>query len=269
MPNSLEPKDSPEPVRVLATRPEAQNQGWCELLARAGIATVAVPVLAIEPVQEPVRRQALKNLILDFDHFQKVVFVSQNAVRETFTWLDDYWPQLPSGIEYFAVGQKTAEALQERGVAAISCHYSMDSEELLELTQLQQVQGQKILICRGCGGRPHLAVTLESRGARVTFGEFYHRKLPLEAAAKLQQSDFGRSGYRDILAAFSGESLNNLVAVLEAAQIPQWLTIPLVVPGERVAQLARELGFRRVITAVNATDSAMLEALQQWLQGPA
>jgi uroporphyrinogen-III synthase len=252
-------------VRVLATRPEVQNRGWCQRLHDAGFATLPVPVLGIEPVQEPAQRQAIKNLILNFDHFDKVIFVSQNAVHEALQWLDEFWPQLPYGIEYFAVGQKTAQVLQEYGIAASSCKHAMDSDEMLAMPALQDVAGQKILLCRGRGGRPRLAEELEARGAQVSYGEFYERVLPKDAVRKLQQSDFGRAGYIEVLAAFSGESLDNLVQVLTKAGVQDFLGLSLLVPGHRVAAQATDLGFQHVIVAPNATDDAMLKALQYML----
>lgn len=259
-PESMAPES--KPFRVLATRPAAQNAGWCELLQRAGLHSLPVPVLGIEPVQEPSRCQTLKNLILNFDQFSKVIFVSQNAVNETLRWLDDYWPQLPCDIAYFAVGRKTARALEEYGIAANSCSHAMDSDELLALPQLQVVAGEKILLCRGVGGRPRLADVLQERGAQVVYGEFYTRVLPDQAAEMLRQSDFGQGAYTEVLSAFSGESLENLMAVLDAADIAHWREMPVLVPGERVAQQARDAGFTRVIAAFNATDEAMLQALQ-------
>ena len=39
-----------------------------------------------------------------------------------------------------------------------------------------------------------------------------------------------------------------------------------LVPGDRVAQLANDVGFEQVLVAENATDEAMLSALIQWKQ---
>ena len=227
---------------------------------------LAVPVLGIVPVQEPERRQAIKNLILNIDQFEKIIFVSQNAARETLRWLDEFWPQLPADIEYFAVGRKTGQVLSENGISASSCLDAMDSDDLLSLPALERVAGQKILICRGCGGRPRLGEQLTARGAAVTYGEFYQRTLPDTAISALRNSDFGRGDYREIISVFSGESLSNLIQVLTLAEIHQWRELPLLVPGQRVAQQARECGFAQIITAVNATDAAMLDALRHWLQ---
>lgn len=250
--------------RVLATRPDAQNPAWCSLLQQAGFATLAIPVLGIEPVREPRQRQAIKNLILNFDQFDKVILVSQNAVRELLTWLDRYWPQLPEHIHYFAVGETTGRLLQDAGIAAVSCQSAMDSDELLALPPLQQVEGQKILIGRGRGGRPRLGQELQARGARVSYGEFYQRTLPSNAFAALRNSDFLKSDYREILSAFSGESLVNLVEVLKTSGRQEWQQLPLLVPGERVAAQARAYYFEQIIAAANATDAAMLAALQDW-----
>ena len=43
--------------------------------------------------------------------------------------------------------------------------------------------------------------------------------------------------------------------------------IGLVVPSPRVAKLAQQAGFNDVVTAANASDAAMLQALQQWRAG--
>src|SRR5688572_14531267 len=129
-------------ARIWATRPAHQNPSWIQSLRQFGLPVIDLPLMLIEPVTEPDELQAVKNLILDFDQFHKVIFVSQNAVREAFAWLRDYWPQLPVGVEYFAVGRKTAEAVAAEGVAVVAGDKSMDSDELLQLPQLQNVWGR-------------------------------------------------------------------------------------------------------------------------------
>ena len=66
----------------------------------------------------------------------------------------------------------------------------------------------------------------------------------------------------DIISVHSGETLDNLMSAGGAA----WRHTPILVPGERVAQRAIEVGFQQVIVAENATDDAMLQALVQWRQ---
>ena len=251
--------------RVWATRPAHQNAAWVDSLKELGADVVELPLMMIEPVAEPEEIQAVKNLVLDFDQFHKVVFVSQNAVREAFAWLRDYWPQLPVGVEYFAVGRKTAEAVAAEGVAVVAGDKSMDSDELLQLPQLQNVWGQKILICRGRGGLPRLGEVLHERGAIVRYCELYHRRLPPGAAGAA--APLLANLHSDLVPLFSGETLQNFVRVLEANGISD-RSMAVLVPGKRVVQTAQRLGFTRVLPVENATAATMLEAVRAWLTQP-
>lgn len=248
-------------LRVWATRPVHQNAEWHDALAALGVPVVDLPLIVIEPVQEPEEIQAVKNLILNFDQFHKVIFVSLNAVRETFTWLRDYWPQLPT-VEYIAVGSKTAEAVMAENLPVTSGVRTMDSDELLSLPQLQNVWGQKILICRGRGGLPIMGEVLRERGAIVHYCELYYRRLP--ANAVIQAKPLLSQCAKDVIPVFSGETLQNLLKVLDAHGVTE-RGMTLVVPGKRVCQEAEKLGFSRIITAQNAATATMLAAVQEAL----
>lgn len=247
-------------LRVLATRPEEQNEQWLERLNAHGFTTVAAPLLAIEPLRDDGAVQAIKNLVLDFDQFDKAIFVSQNAVREAFAWIHQYWPQLPVGIEYFAVGKKTADGVLKEGVDVIAAHTAMNSDELLSLAQMQNVWGQKILIFRGQGGLPRLGEVLHERGAIVRYCELYQRQLPAGVVSHYQQ--LLPFSAKDVVPLFSGETLQNFVAVLDANGVVE-RTMPIVVPGKRVAQLAKDLGFEHVHLSINASSQEMLKAVSR------
>jgi uroporphyrinogen-III synthase len=211
---------------------------------------------------------------MEFDLFQKAIFVSQNAVDFALQWLEDYWPQLPQGIHYYAVGEATARHLQHYGlsVSALTAanHGAMNSESLLQATELQQVTDEKIIIFRGCGGRGHLADVLRTRGARVTYCDLYERKIPLAAAEQLRGAFIDSSVWdvTQIIACHSGESLQHFLQVLsdldDKALFERVRQLPILVPGERVAQLARDADFDSILVAENATDAAMTAALQQF-----
>ncbi|MDQ2076937.1 uroporphyrinogen-III synthase [Marinimicrobium sp. ABcell2] len=262
-------------MRILVTRPAHQASAWCETLAREGAEAVAVPLLELVPVSTPEQLQALKDRVLDFDLYQKVIFVSQNAVAHAMEWLDNYWPQLPVGIEYFAVGASTAGALSQQGLRAQAPGGAMNSEALLQDPALQpaQVAEKRILIFRGVGGRPYMAQVLAERGARVDFAELYERRLPDDAADQLIATFTDPKVWqqKQVVALHSGESLHNYRRLLDQLALdPQrkgltqaLVQLPVLVPGERVAQLARELGFEQVLTAENATDASMLATLKQ------
>jgi uroporphyrinogen-III synthase len=256
-------------------------------------------LLEISAITDEEKLRAIKNKILAFDLYQKAIFVSQNAVDFGMDWLEAYWPQLPMGIDYFAVGATTAKKLADYGVAvqdlAASAKGGMTSEDLLGAEHLQQVDGEKILIFRGCGGRGHLAEELRKRGALVDYCEVYERGLPSGAQGQLlHMFESHNSGdAKLIISVHSGESLQNLLAVVtqlsvikgsaiensaiedltvensnkenltrEQLTIRTWIFNKLLlVPSQRLVAAAQAAGFRRVICAENATDNAMTAAL--------
>lgn len=263
--------DSPQDYCVVITRPEAQAAPWAEQLQSLGFSCARLNLLEISPVAEDDKIRAIKNKILDFDLYQKVIFVSQNAVDYGMGWLEDYWPQLPMGIDYFAVGATTAKKLASFGVAvqdlAVSASGGMTSEDLLSAEHLQDVDGEKILIFRGCGGRGHLAEELRKRGAWVDYCELYERGLPVTAREQLLQL-ISSADTQIILSLHSGESLQNLMAVFaqltSAERTTAWAWLHnniLLVPSQRIVEAAQAAGFKRIICAENATDNAMTAAL--------
>ena len=74
-------------------------------------------MLSIEPVADAAECQAVKNIILDIDQYACAIFVSQNAVAYGCEWLDRYWPELPVGLTFLAVGATTAAKLRAQGFA--------------------------------------------------------------------------------------------------------------------------------------------------------
>lgn len=263
------------PYRVVITRPEAQANSWAQQLAAQGFTATQLNLLEIVPVSSDEQIRAIKNKVLDFDLYQKAIFVSQNAVEFGMQWLDEYWPQLPIGIDYFAVGATTAKKLADYAVQvtdlAVSGNGGMTSEDLLRAPGLQQVDGEKIIIFRGCGGRGHMAEELRKRGAWVDYCELYERHLPAQASAQLQQLSAAveQAEQQFILSVHSGESLENLRVLIDgcsALQQQQLCALPLLVPSQRVATAAQAAGFARTICAANATDPAMTDALLSFIR---
>src|SRR5690606_3924711 len=106
-------------------------------------------------------KQSIKDCILRLDKYDYLIFVSQNAVKHAFDWIDDFWPQLPEQQRMFAIGKKTAAAIQEicsnffpASVNQIeSAQGNMTSEALLAHKDMVDVENKNILIFKGSGGR--------------------------------------------------------------------------------------------------------------------
>jgi uroporphyrinogen-III synthase len=247
------------PRRVLVTRPAGQGQALCDAVVAAGHRAFSQPLLELQALPElPAAQRAL---ILDLDLYQQVIFISGNAVRFGMALINDYWPQLPSGVNWFAIGGSTAALLADEGVTVLSPTGDMTSESLLALPQLQSVVGDRVLIVKGEGGRDTLRRELTSRQARVDELACYQRRRPALAQGELA----GRltDWQIDTILLSSGEGLANLLGLLSPAESTNLKSIDVLVPSGRVAKQAQEVGFARVITAENASDAAMLRALDQ------
>ncbi len=245
-------------LHIVVTRPSAQAEPWAARLRDLGATTSVASLLEIVPVSESAQIQVIKNCILDLDLYRKAIFVSQNAVEHGFDWIENYWPQLPIGVDFFAVGETTAKQLQARGVKVTDLAQSqtgaMTSETLLQSPALQQVAGEKIVIFRGLGGRPHIGEVLSARGAQVSYCELYERILPSESAQKfaaILSPRFNASQLTEklVLVLHSGEALENLQKILCELSLDTraiMANIYLLVPSQRILELAEAAGFIHV-----------------------
>ena len=262
-------------LAVLVTRPQPSANAWAHRLQAQGAQPLVAPMMELVPVSDPDEQRAIKAIVLDFDRYQKAIFVSQNAVAHGLDWLEAYWPQLPMGIDYFAVGRSTARALEDHGlrVMALQNKGAMNSEALLEAPELgaEAIEHQRIVIFRGRGGRGMMGQVLDERGAQVDYCELYHRQLPSQAPEQLLSAGRQEMSSPLVVALHSGEALDNYTRTL--AQLPsaepgldRLRQAPLLVPGERLANQALAHGYQRLIRAENATDDSMEAALSAALR---
>ncbi len=249
--------------RILVTRPQHQNRACCEWVESFGGQAIAFPLIEIASVKQtdPAYSQ-IKHCLLDLDLYQKVIFVSPNAARIGTDWIDHFWPQRPVGIEWIGIGQQTVDTLDSLGFKAWCSAEGYDSETLLSHPAMQQVDEQRILIIRGDGGRDLMRDTFVARGAKVDYCTVYYRRRPSysEEQVKLQLLNELPSA----LLITSGEGLTNLQKIVSAVSAHRFKTLYntlLVVPSERIATLARELGFQRVTVATGPDDKSMVRAI--------
>lgn len=246
---------------VLVTRPAGEAADTlCSALRAAGYVPHSQPLLELQPMTSLAALQ--RQQLLDLDLYQHVIFISANAVRFGLEWIEDYWPQLPAGLHWYAIGAATAALLERHGIEAITPGNDMRSEGLLAVPQLGKVQQQRVLLIKGEGGRDSLARELALRGARVDELPCYRRRCP-----RLPEGALARALLDEGIAVImisSGEGLHNLRLLLSPAETSNFVHLCIIVPSPRVARMAREAGFDQVVTAQNASDAAMIRALEEW-----
>lgn len=242
-------------AQLLVTRPEYAQASSVRCFELAGYACTSLPLICIEPLNiETHAAGTVRTQFLNLDHYNKVIFISPNAARIGGGLIDQLWPQLPIDIDWLAIGQGTAQALTKAGIDA-RVNMGIDSEAMLDDSQLQELNQQRILIVKGIGGRPLLQQQLEQRGAKVELAEVYKRTACKYDSHRLK-SELNQKP--DAILITSGEALE----ILQTTPLPFAKNdMLLVVPSARIARMAKSLGFSQVVTSNGASDSAMLNCL--------
>ena len=249
-------------VRVLVARPYDQGSSLSLHLTQLGAKVIQFPTISIEPT--PIS-QPLKNCFLNLDQYHHVIAISVHAVQYGLNWVDQYWPQLPLNIKWYAVGEKTAQALKNADIPAISSKIGFDSESLLNLPELTALEHQKVLILRGTGGRELLKDQLEQRGAIVDYADLYQRDCPNYAVSEINDALITFSP--NILIALSGETLHNLVKISQNKDIAidhqhAITNKAVLVPSHRVADQARSLGFSKIWIPQELNEQALVDCIK-------
>ncbi len=236
----------------LVVRPAAQANPLVQMLRQLGHAPLCCPLLETRPGCD---LPHLGDMLREAD---LVIAVSMHAVHFAHHFLlqtGQTWPH----IDYFAVGQASADAFAEAGIQAL-CPADPRSEGLLALPALQGVRGRRVLILRGNDGRDLIARTLASRGALVHYCATYERHYPdLDGDALTRH---WQAAGLDSLLITSGELLQRLLALVPGPQHPWLYDRLLVVPSPRVAEMAEGAGFTRIVIAQGASNQALVAALE-------
>jgi uroporphyrinogen-III synthase len=247
-------------LNVLITRPIEQQQILKDAITDRGGGVTQMPLIEIKPLQETASKPALESKIQHLDHYHILIFVSSNAVQYAAPRINEYWPRLPVGIAVIAIGPTTAQAISARfGCVVVHSPAGMTSEDLLELPELKQVDGKRIGIFRGRGGRNFLADSLRSRGGEIDYLEVY-QSLSIhydarEFCTRLQTEAV------NVLTATSAESLLKLDSLLGDNKEELGL-LPLLVPSARLALQAEQSGFGDVINTEGADTPSFVAALE-------
>lgn len=234
---------------VVVTRPAGQASHLAAALVALGAKPVLFPVLAIFDVED---KSALLDMAIRLDGFDWAAFVSPNAVDKALPVLLGHRPW-PATLRAATIGRSSEEALARFGIRnVVAPRDRFDSEALLDLPEMQDMQGRRVVIFRGDGGRDLLAETLQARGATVEYVTCYRRGRPALDPAPLLK--LWGDAQLDAVTATSSEGLRNLFDMV--GKLGQaWLRkTPIFVPHARIAEQARQLGCLDVVLTAPADD---------------
>lgn len=241
-------------LKIVVTRPRDQAGQLAQRIAQAGGAPLLFPLLDIAAVQDS---RELNEQIPRLNQFDLAIFISPNAVHYGIAAIRADG-DIPPKLKIATVGQGSAKALRELGIThVIAPTERFDSEGLLALPELQDVAGWKVMIFRGDGGRELLGDTLRARGAAVEYAACYQRSKPQQDASMLLAAK------PDAITVTSSEALGYLWQMLDGQARAALRDTALFVPHPRIAELARQQGWRH-IELTGSGDDGLLSALNEW-----
>lgn len=242
---------------VVVTRPAGQAAHFATALTEAGAIPVLYPVLEIRELEDV---SALLDVAIRLDSFDLAVFVSPNAIEKALAQILPRRPW-PAALRVAALGKSSERELARYGIHdVISPPLRFDSEALLELPELVDVRGRRVIIFRGDGGRELLGDTLKARGASVEYVTCYRRAVPQADPAPLLS--LWEKGQLDAVTLTSSEGLRNFYDMV--GRLGQaWLKkTPAFVPHARIAEQAVTLGLSKVIPTGPGDDGLMAGLMQ-------
>ena len=243
-------------LNIVVTRPRAQAAGLAERIEQAGGKPLLFPLLEIEAVGDS---HTLSEQMSRLGKADLAIFISPNAVRYGLAAMRAAGP-IPAALRIASVGQGSARALHELGIAGVIAPTErFDSEGLLALAELQNMTGKQVMILRGDGGRELLGDTLRARGANVEYVTCYLRSKPDVEAGELL------AAAPNAITVTSSEALNYLWEMLEEAGRTRLAAVPLFVPHNRIADAARQQGWQQV-TVTESGDDGLMSGLIAWAQ---
>ena len=235
---------------VVVTRPAQQGAALAKLVEREGGRAFVFPVISIEDDSDRTKLDAVVDRLEDFDF---AVFISPNAAAKGMAAIRAR-RAFPPRLKVAAIGPGSARELKRHGIERVIVPQErQDSEALLELPELGQIAGKRVVIFRGEGGRPLLGDTLALRGARVTYAECYRRLKPQADTAPLVAA--WSRGEIDAVVATSSEGLRNFHEMLGASGRTALAGTPLFVPHPRIAETAQKLGIESVIVTASGDEA--------------
>ena len=249
------PKNTLKNRYIAITRPAHQAGRLIKILEAQGAHVIPFPLLEIT---EPASLSVLQQQITHLASYDLALFISPNAVERALRYI----PQKHlSMLKIAAVGKKTANCLSKHGMTVDYFPRKIfNSEALLALEAMQQVQGLRIAIFRGEGGRDLLRDTLQKRGATVDYFNVYARRCPASDLEALKQHC--KQGELDIIVLTSGESLAHL---LRLSHGEKWLSqVTLLLGSERIRQKFKDKYSAETWVSPDPSDESIYKILREW-----
>ncbi|WP_164517630.1 uroporphyrinogen-III C-methyltransferase [Pseudoalteromonas rubra] len=239
-------------MKLAITRPAGKGALLGEQLEAQGISCDCTPVL--ELVKLPVSDTELAPIM----EAEQLIFISQDAVY----YLAQHQPTFSPDCQFFAVGDKTAAAIEacfDRRAIVPEQH---DSEGVLALSALQQVEDKRVVVVKGRGGRTLISQMLKQRGARVSHCVVYER-IPAATGSDIWLDHWQRQGIDGIV--ITSNAAIDAIFNTQQSELLNWLSSRrFYLVSQRSAEYLREqyaIKDKQIAISAGADNDALLACI--------
>ncbi|QAY65150.1 uroporphyrinogen-III C-methyltransferase [Paenibacillus protaetiae] len=255
-------------MRVLITRARSQASELAALIEELGGEPCEFPVIETRMTEGGHAAEAIGGALQQAEQYHWLLFTSVNGVEYFFEWLK----RLGVDIRRFhaariaAVGPKTAQALEAKGLLPVSLPGQFQAEGLLERLKGEIAPGQKVLLPRGNLARDLLPKELEAGGIAAVPIDVY------ETVLAENQDEYALEALREreihMITFTSSSTVNNLLELLKRSGIDQPAKLLEAVPvasiGPQTTKAAEAAGLEVAIEPDTATIEALVAAIVQY-----
>jgi len=245
--------------RVLVTRARAQASDLSCLIAELGGEPVEFPVIRLVSPRNPASLDAALDRL---DAFDWVIFTSTNGVAFFFRRLRERGIDIRTmaRARVAAVGPKTAEALEEKGLRVELLPQRFDGDALAAALAGKVKPGDRVLLPRADIARKALPEALRALGAEVTEADTYDNVIDARGAEEV--AALLREKRIHVVTFTSSSTVRNFVEALKDHDVPALLDgVTVACIGPLTARTAEALGLRVDAVAEEATIEGLVRAI--------
>ena len=238
---------------IAITRPVGKGEKTAEFVRELGWTPFIVHAVELKPVEQSLIHEKFSRMISE-SPIDWLVFMSSTGVDVFFDMLQSHSSVLPSAlgtIRIMAVGPKTRQALERRGVRETIVPEDYSSSGIADHLSKFGSKGQRVALIRSSAADEHLAAVLTMRGLTVETIITYQSAIPgnLESVSAFF-SGLENQRFQAVLFT-SAVSASNLFSISEGRGLSRLLRLlnPCVVGaiGPFTAERLRELGVDPVV----------------------
>lgn len=258
---------------ILITRPRNLALTLLDKLKNLSFNAICLELIAIQP--KKFSRADFSKLL----NYYLLIFISRNAVEYSFgaikgseqgekilkDFLHIFQTQKNTPL-VATIGESSANELYQYGIKDVIYPKNniYNSESLWQEIKHLPFTNKKVAIIKGDSGRDFLSTKLKEKQVVLEEISVYKRTTPKNL--KIDFKNIFEQQQIDIILITCKSSLDNLVELAAhntklGAKI-QIFNITLLVVSQRLYEKTKQLGFQNLITALNATDTSIINILK-------